>query len=135
MLHTFCNQQMWPYLDHIKITGNMENNNRALMRAMFGTYWKLLYTKLQKTQKCGIFPFDADAIDYQKCMTHESKVVGTEGNARPILKPTNFKVMEPEQAEEFRKCYSTGWTEGDCAKELFNVWKNYGRDVSSQKRA
>ena len=73
-----------------------QNNNKALLRVMFSSLLENAVSSVTKETvengfcRCGIFPFDANVIDYTKCMSHASRVIGNASDIRS--KPSEFKI-------------------------------------------
>lgn len=119
-----------------------QSKNRVLTRAKFPSLFEKVIDERATPKiiqngfrKCGIFPFDLNAIDYTKCMNHASRSSETNDGARNNFvsaKPCNFGVehllyvescMEGTRPEEFREKEKTAWDGDVQAVELFNLWK------------
>lgn len=112
-----------------------KSGNRNVTRVLFGPLFETCLNSITPEiikngfRKCGIFPFEVEAIDFTKCMTDKSRICETMGKIQ--VKPTTFKVehllfieslMSSERVEEFRKSEKNGWKGPESAKELFEIW-------------
>lgn len=116
--------------DWKKKTGNL-----SVTRVLFGPLFESCldsitpYIIKNGFRKCGLFPFNVQAVDFTKCMSDKSRVYETSGEIQ--VKPTSFNVehllfieslMPSGRAEEFRRSEKTGWKGPESAKELFDMW-------------
>lgn len=70
------------------------NNNKSVLsylleKAMDGVSSETVQNGFRK---CGLYPFDSNAIDFRKCMFDNTRKVDTIEDPRLKVKPTNFKV-------------------------------------------
>ncbi|KAJ2937645.1 hypothetical protein O0L34_g19319 [Tuta absoluta] len=83
-------------------------------------------------RKCGLYPFNADAIDYSKCM-------GDESRHSTSMKPAEISVehvlyfeslMSQRRVQEFRAIKpNEPWFGDESAKELFYVWRKIRKNL------
>lgn len=84
-------------------------------------------------RKCGLFPFNPEAVDYRRCMSDITRQCPPHStSSEGLAKPARFGVehllyveslMKRGRAEEFRASEISGWQGDPEAKELFEVWK------------
>lgn len=119
---------------NVVIEWKRNNNNKAITKIVFSSVLQKALEQLSADtvrngfRKCGLFPFNVEAIDFTKCMSDSSrKPLNSD-----IVKPADFKAehllyvesaMKSGRAEEFRKNKDIEWTGDVEAKELFYVWK------------
>ncbi|XP_074038692.1 uncharacterized protein [Leptinotarsa decemlineata] len=113
------------------------NNNKIVNKATFPL---LLETTVQQIgadtvkngfRRCGLYPFEVEAVDFKKCMHDTSRTVGDQEGIERI-KPTNFDVpnflyfeslIPTKRREEFKKAEMGEWVGDESAKELYAVWR------------
>uniref|UniRef100_A0A8D8SPD9 Jerky protein homolog-like n=1 Tax=Cacopsylla melanoneura TaxID=428564 RepID=A0A8D8SPD9_9HEMI len=119
---------------------NRETHGKTITKPVFG---KLLGTVFAENltedrirngfRKCGLYPFDPNAIDFSKCMNHSSRANLPVNINNDKTKPIRWEVehllcleslMKRGRAEEFRHSESAGSWAGDIeATELFDLWR------------
>ncbi|KAJ8966905.1 hypothetical protein NQ314_003239 [Rhamnusium bicolor] len=113
-----------------------ENNNKSVNKSTFPI---LLENAIQRIstdtvkngfRKCGLYPFNVEAIDFTKCMQDTSRILGE--NNKEVIKPTEFNishflyfesVIPSIKRKEFREAEMGEWVGEESSKELFDVWK------------
>ncbi|KAF2879146.1 hypothetical protein ILUMI_27032 [Ignelater luminosus] len=73
-------------------------------------------------RKCGLFPFEANAIDYAKCMSDASRIIDKPCQFEPQHLLYLESVFPSGRILQFRES-GEEWLGDDSAKELFYVWK------------
>lgn len=115
------------------------NNNKVVNKAIFGRLLAAVFRDKATPdvikngfRKCGIYPFDPNAVDYARCMSSENRKCPPAVMTEESVKPAEFKIehillfeslMKAGRAEQFREAEKTGWEGPLEAKELFDVWK------------
>lgn len=118
------------------------NNNKSVNKATFPI---LLETTVQHIsadtikngfRKCGLYPFDVEAIDFTRCMQDPSRILGKNHEENEELKPTEFRVshflyfesvIPSKKRKEFRQAEMGEWVGDESSRELFEVWKKLKR--------
>ncbi|GBP16343.1 hypothetical protein EVAR_9936_1 [Eumeta japonica] len=82
-------------------------------------------------RKCGLYPFDANAISYEKCITDSSRHDIPKKPA--FIGPEHLlyfeSLMSSSRVREFRANQDSAWTGDESAKELFYVWQKITKRV------
>lgn len=105
-----------------------QTGNRTVTRANFAPLLDMAFCAVSSEilkkgfVKCGLYPFNADAIDYQKCLSDSIRIVD-----KPMAFKTeellHFESLLPrKRVEEFRTS-GEEWQGAETAKELFVAWK------------
>ena len=116
----------------------VENNGKKLKRENFAP---LLQITLDKTltsgmfvngfRKCGIYPFDADSVDYSRLLRNvqpEEKFQNPE-----TIKHINFieNKLGPK-LQQFQNCQKGLWNGNIEDKALYEFWRSLREDVNSE---
>lgn len=115
----------------------LKTGHRHVTKALFAPLMESTFNELTKDtirngfRKCGLYPFDADAICYQKCITNKSRHELVDKPA--VIGPEHLlyfeSLMSGSRARQFRAC-NGAWTGDESAKELFYVWTKINKQVN-----
>lgn len=130
------------------------NNNKQVNKATFSL---LLESATQQVntetikngfRKCGLYPYNVEAIDFKKCMKNTSRILGEDkGDEAPTVKPADFKishflyfesVIPQARRKQFKNAEKSDWNGDESAKELFQVWrklKNRCKNINIEDEA
>lgn len=103
-----------------------------LLKVIFERY-DLAKSVISGFQKCGLHPWNAEAVDYSKCKNelsnqNPSECSSTEPIKQSVLQYLESKI-EPSVLHQFQNVMD--WTGDDKYAELFNVWKKMANDKTS----
>ncbi|CAK1583497.1 unnamed protein product [Parnassius mnemosyne] len=109
----------------------LSTGNRVVTRAQFAPLLKSSLNAATNEvisngfRKCGLFPFDADAIDYTKCMSDPSRHDVVDKPAELGIEHLLYfeSLMSRKRVAEFRAMKEgQPWVGEESAKELYDVW-------------
>ncbi|XP_063931160.1 uncharacterized protein LOC135143212 [Zophobas morio] len=115
----------------------LKTGHRCVTKALFAPLLEATFNDLSKEvicngfRKCGLYPFDANAISYEKCMTDATRHGIPEKPA--VIGPEHLLYLEllmsSSRGREFRANQDSSWTGDESAKELFYVWQKIAKRV------
>lgn len=115
----------------------LKTGHRCVTKALFAPLLEATFNDLSKEvicngfRKCGLYPFDANAISYEKCMTDTTLHDIPEKPA--VIGPEHLlyleSLMSSSRVREFRANQDSSWTGDESAKELFYVWQKIAKRV------
>ncbi|XP_031358776.1 uncharacterized protein LOC116182378 [Photinus pyralis] len=123
------------------------NNNKIVNKATFPILLEKsvqqisLETVKNGFRKCGLYPFDVEAVDFSKCMRDSSRILG-DSTKNETTKPTTFDVphflyfdslISSERREQFKQAEAGEWIGDESAKELYYVWRKLKKRCQDQK--
>lgn len=115
-----------------------QNNNKVVNKATFPSLLENAMQQISEDtvkngfRKCGLFPFNVEAIDFKKCMADSSRIFGEKQNESTRIKPIDFEVphflyfesvIPAKRRLEFQNSEMGEWEGDESAKELYEVWK------------
>lgn len=115
-----------------------ETGNRVVTRAQFAPLLRIAMKAATPEiicngfRKCGLYPFNADAIDYTKCMSDESRHSALDKPAEISVEHALYfeSLMSGRRVQEFRAVNpNEPWPGDESAKELFYVWRKIRKNV------
>lgn len=116
----------------------LRTGHRCVTKALFASLLEATFWDISKEvicngfRKCGLYPFDANAISYEKCMTDSSRHDIPEKPA--FIGPEHLlyfeSLMSSSRVREFRAAQDSSWTGDESAKELFYVWQKIAKRVN-----
>lgn len=84
-----------------------ENRNKAITKVNFCRVLEMVLSKSDRTEiiqnsfrKCGLYPFNPDAVDYSKCVQNQIEMLSTE---REIVSLTNLSFLETRKVLSLAK--------------------------------
>ncbi|XP_068081988.1 uncharacterized protein [Anabrus simplex] len=106
------------------------------------TFAQLLSTVFQNTTKesiingfrtCGLYPFDANAVDYTKCIEVRCRGDNEEKQLEKELSGVLFlreleKNIDDELLSTFNECFPNDWQGKEEALLLYNLWRSKKRE-------
>lgn len=123
----------------IVLNWKRSNNNKQVNKATFplllenATQQVKAETVQNGFRKCGLYPYNVEAIDFKKCMKDTSRILGeNEENDGSKVKPTEFKIphflyfesiIPLNRRQEFKNAGMGEWNGDESAKELFEIWR------------
>lgn len=120
----------------------LKTGTRVLTRSVFAPLLEEAFkaatpsTIANGFRKCGLYPFNADAIDYSRCINDQTRHdIADKPNE---IGPEHFlyieSLMRRGRAEAFRAVNKDeDWTGEESAKELFYVWRNIEGNVENEE--
>lgn len=115
----------------------LKTGHRCVTKALFAPLLETTFNYLSKEvicngfRKCGLYPFDANAISYEKCIADSSRHDIPEKPA--LIGPEHLlyfeSLMSSSRVREFRANQDSAWTGDESAKELFYVWQKIAKRV------
>ena len=96
-----------------------------------------MYLKYQLIgfRACGLYPLDANAVDYSKICNKEPIIIDTNTTEHKQFSNYLEKEIEPDKLKEFKRQQSTIWTGNMEDTSLFKVWYKVsllGNNIAAQ---
>lgn len=117
-----------------------DTGNRVVTRAQFAPLLRIAMKAATPEiisngfRKCGLYPFNVDAIDFTKCMSNESRHSVIDKPAEISVEHALYfeSLMSQRRIPEFRAVDpNEPWTGEESAKELFYVWRKIRKNVQN----
>lgn len=111
-----------------------QSSNRAQFAPLLSIAMKAATPEIISNgfRKCGLYPFNVDAIDLTKCMSHDSTHSAIDKPAEISVEHALYfeSLMSQRRVKEFRAVDpNEPWTGEESAKELFYVWRKIRNNV------
>lgn len=123
-----------------------EHKYQPITKGLFGPLLEKALMKITKEtvsngfKICGLYPFDADSIDYSKCMENVSRTMDRGVKLKPAQLGFSHLLhvescMRYGRTQEFRKTYAEAkkWEGDESALELYNVWYKIRKSLENEE--